>query len=228
MTSFHNYVVIPQENMGMQIVTDERQEFELITYSYYGLGSSDEYCRPLKLTTHYSFITDFWGESFYNLCTILDKRGDFERVLFLNGDIQIAVSTINKMFKRAAENKYDFFQASLTSDSYGSHDFLVENDESLVDRKVPFIEIMMPGLSAKVVEEIVRMKIYTISGWGIDAVLFREIEKKIGSNGQFCIRDCKAKHIKPVESNLMKFKNGKTAIEELNALLKAFGYEEVK
>lgn len=219
-----NYVIIPQENFGMQIIADDEQCFELITYSYMGMGAIVDYVFPLRLFKHLILKTEFWGESFFKLCKEIGMLEDCERAIFLNGDIEINVSALNSMFETAKQNDYDFFQAALTKDSYYSHDFLLKS-ESILNEKVPFIEIMMPGLSIRVIKEIAKRRVYTISGWGMDACLFRSIEKAINSNGQFCIMSCEAKHLKPVESHKTTYSNGKTAEEELDVFLRYFPHE---
>lgn len=210
-----NLVVIPQENFGMFIDANVENEFDLVTYSYNGFESIQDYTYPLERYLHIKLITEFWGESFFNLCLKLVKL-DFDHVLFLNGDIKISVSTINKLFEVASKDELDFFQASLSHCSFYSHDFLLNNPFKKIE-KVPFVEVMMPGLSKKVVAEIVNLNLYSISGWGMDFCLFPYIEKKIKAHGQYCIHECIATHTKPVESHNMKFSNGKSANEELEA-----------
>ncbi len=206
-------LVLPIESWGSLIQLDQKPDFEIVTYSYTGSSYPPNYLKPISPLRHFEFITNSWGESFFLVLKKISTCLDHEVVLFLNGDVSLSVSGINRLFFLSDLYRLDVFQAALSHDSFYTYSHLLHKPSRMVEA-VPFIENMMPGLSRKVIDEIVRIGLYTISGWGLDVYLYPYIIKYNNLRPAAVIHDVIAIHCKPVESPKLILKNGLTPLEE--------------
>jgi hypothetical protein len=141
----------------------------------------------------------------------------YDVVFFLNSDILINYSDINRFFDYVDLFDLDICQPALSVNSYFSHNFLLKR-AGLEVAIVPFVEIMMPCLSRRVINEMVQLNIFSISGWGMDCHLFPTLVRRMGLRPQCVVHAVSAIHAKPVESGRLTFSNGLTASEERSKL----------
>jgi hypothetical protein len=199
----------------MPIIFDTKPNFDIITFSYENKKLDDEYREIIKPIDHFSINSEFWGETFFRLCK--EYKGKFETYGFLNSDIYISISEINRCFDLGDIAELDFWQPSLSQNSHFSHSFLL-NDPSKNLETVPFIEIMMPFLSSEVINSICEINKFTKSGWGMDNFLFPKIQESKKLKEPTVIHACQGFHFKPISSITKRFSNGMTAFEEMEAL----------
>lgn len=208
-------VLAPSNQWGSLLPQDAAPEFDLMTYSYDGSEQSAMGASLPGCVGHVALTTEMWGQSFKLLCERIPP--EYEVVFFLNSDIHISYAAINRLFEYADLFGLDICQPALSLNSFYSHHFLLKKTAIDVEQ-VPFVEIMMPCLSRAVIDEINRLGLYTISGWGIDMFLFQNIVERLKLRPQCVIHAVTAIHSKPVESARMRFSNGKTAQQECDDL----------
>jgi len=207
-------VVSPDKESGLLIYNDAEPDFDLITFSYDGSQLDPLLMNSLVSKDHYAFQSEMWGQSFHTLCGLIG--GKYDVVCFMNSDLYVGVSSLNNFFELFDLFELDFAQPSLSANSYISHNHTLNVSTSTV-LEVQFIEIMMPCLSSKVINEINRIGMTTISGWGLDCYLFPYIQKKLNLRPPAVIHACQVMHIKPVSSNIL-YSDGLTAQEQANKL----------
>ena len=201
----------PLRDMGSLIYNDSKADFDFFTFSY---ENSEVNIKNINIVEHFKFKSEFWGETFLKLCNLIKNRYDV--VLFMNSDLYVSVSSLNKFFDINDLFMLDFSQPSLSANSYYSHIHTINIPSGGVV-EVPFIEIMMPCLSSRVINEICSIGITTISGWGIDNSLFPYIRDKLKLKNPAVIHDCTVIHVKPVESS-RQYSDGLTVEEQMKKL----------
>lgn len=208
-------VVSPSAVWGSLLTQDAAPEFDVMTYSFDGSEAS-AVCTALPgYKGHFSFVSEMWGESLHKLFPLIPP--EYEEVMFLNSDIFISYAELNKFFDYVDLFALDISQPALSLNSFYSLSFLLKKTSIEVE-PVPFVEGMMPCLSRAVIDELVRLDLWTISGWGVDQFVFGHIVEQLKLRPQAVVHAVTALHTKPVESSQMRFSNGMTADEERNAL----------
>jgi len=208
-------VVSPSAAWGSLMTQDAAPQFDLMTYSYDGSAASP-LCTGLPgFVGHEAMQTEMWGESLFKLFGAIPAH--YEVVLFLNSDIFISYAEINKYFDYVDLFALDISQPALSLNSFYSHQFLLKKTSIDVE-PVPFVEVMMPCLSRAVIDELARLGIYTISGWGMDEYLFQNVVERLGLRPQAVVHAVTALHTKPVESRGMVFSNGMSPQQEREQL----------
>lgn len=209
-------IVSPLKEMGSLIYNDATTDFDLFTFSFNDSEITHDIVKSLNPIEHFKFKSEFWGESFLKLCNLINHKYDV--VCFMNSDLYVSVSSLNKFFEINDLFALDFSQPSLSANSYYSHPHTRHIPGGGVI-EVPFIEIMMPCLSANVINEICRIGVTTISGWGLDTSLFPYIKNKMNLKNPAVIHDCVVVHVKPVES-FRSYSDGLNANEQMDNLKK--------
>jgi hypothetical protein len=204
-------IVNPDAEFGSLLYKDANPDFELITFSYANKDLNLDLLNGLHPHAHYKFESEFWGESFFRLCNLIN--GKYDVVCFFNSDLYVGVSSLNHFFEMVDFYNLDFSQPSLSWNSYISHEHTKHIPGAGVV-EASFIEIMMPCLSAAVISEIVNLKLYTISGWGLDCFLFPYIQRKLNLLPPAIIHTCQVCHSKPISSNII-YSNGLSAYAEM-------------
>ena len=208
-------VISPSAAWGSLLVQDAAPQFDLMTYSFDG-SEATELCTSLPgWKGHFSFVSEMWGESLHKLFPLIPP--EYEVVQFLNSDIFISYADINKFFDYVDMFALDISQPALSLNSFYSLPFTLKKTSIEVE-PIPFVEGMMPCLSRAVIDELVRLDLWTISGWGVDQFLFQIIVERLKLRPQAIVHAVTALHTKPVESSQMRFSNGMTADEERNQL----------
>jgi hypothetical protein len=213
-------ILAPDPQFGLLISRDVEPNFDLITFSYDSSPLNPELLNGISSLEHFSFQSEFWGESFLNLCKLIVDRYDV--VCFMNSDIYAQVNHLNRFFDINDIFRLDFSQPALSRSSFYSHEFTLFNPlQSVV--MCPFVEIMMPCLSNAVIREIVKINLTTISGWGIDIHLFPFIQRRLGLRPPAIVHECVVIHCKPVESNRI-YSDGLSASQQASKLQLQLNY----
>ncbi|WP_281890080.1 hypothetical protein [Limnohabitans sp. TEGF004] len=206
-------LVIPLEKWDCLISESSNMEFDLATYSYSdSLSNIARTGLQKNAKFHININTEFWGESLYKLTESI--RDKYEVYGFLNGDIWTTVDDINKCFEIGDLYELDLFQPSLSHSSFFSHPHTL-NDPKYTLKKAPWIEVMMPFFSNRMLKLYSEFGYWNYSGWGIDCYIWPYLIKKNSLNEPAIIHCSTALHCKPIESNQIVFKNGLTANQEL-------------
>ncbi|MGO9674163.1 MAG: hypothetical protein ACLPSF_08370 [Methylocella sp.] len=128
---------------------------------------------------------------------ILQERPEFferyEAVLFLDDDVAIDRAGIMRLFQTMKTNNLDLVQASLTPDSDCYFDIVKHPPEGGRLCALNSVEIMMPAISRRVLNELGWVFKEGISGWAVDFLLSAQVRQRYG-NKIALIGDVIAKH----------------------------------
>lgn len=105
----------------------------------------------------------------------------YEYVLFLDDDILLSASEIEKLFAIMRAEKLDLAQPSLTPDSYGSFPALFHKEGSPGLRRVNYVEIMAPAFSRRALIANADNFGRAISGFAVDAVIGAQCRSLFGN-----------------------------------------------
>ena len=106
---------------------------------------------------------------------LLELRPDlllqYDRVLFLDDDIEIGPAQIDLLFEVAEREKLDLAGPSLTADSQTAWPFLRQPGAGQGIMRVSSIEIMAPLITRRALEAVAWVFAESASGWGGDLLL---------------------------------------------------------
>lgn len=208
-------VLSPSPSWGSLLAEDAAPQFDVMTYSFDN-SEATSLCTGLPgWVRHEAMQTEMWGESIFKLFSRIPA--EYEVVLFLNSDIFISYAEINRFFDYVDLFALDISQPALSLNSYYSHQFLLKKTGIEVE-PVPFVEVMMPCLSRAVIDELARLGLFTISGWGMDEYLFQHVVDSLQLRPQAVVHAVTALHTKPVESRGMVFSHGMNSQQEREQL----------
>lgn len=135
--------------------------------------------------------------------TILEKRPEilmsYDAVLFLDDDIVISKTDIEKLFRTAAAFGLDLAQASLSSESECYFDELKQPAAGRGVKPLTAVEIMMPVISARALRRCGWVFGEGISGWSVDLLLSAKIREAFG-NTIGLVADVVARHERGVDT----------------------------
>ncbi|QNI66415.1 hypothetical protein [Synechococcus sp. BMK-MC-1] len=213
-----NLLILPTEAFGTLLFDYCEPNFDILTYSYNDSTHEAAKSFAYKDSTigHLAFKTEFYGESLKCIVADIHKR-PYDQFLVLNGDVMVSWRDLNTCFSMAAMHSLDVFQPSMSRDSFYTYNHLLNKPGYFLE-KVDFTEVMMLGLSKRLLKEFAALDVFSISGWGIDRLLLPKLIADHGFNPPSVIHACIAKHCKPVESGKIVFSNSKTAKEEYDDL----------
>ncbi len=116
--------------------------------------------------------------------TILERCPDillgYDAVLLLDDDVAITQEQIQTLFVARDKHRLDLLQASLTEDSECFFPVLKQPLAGAGLRPLSAIEIMMPVVSRRALQECGWVFKECISGWGVDTLLSAEVRKRFG------------------------------------------------
>ncbi|MCK0198009.1 hypothetical protein MWN34_13930 [Ancylobacter sp. 6x-1] len=123
----------------------------------------------------------------------------YDRVLFLDDDVEIAPETIATFFAVMDSERLDLAQPSLTADSSSYFPVLMQQGGRAAPwRPVTAVEIMMPALSRRALETCGSVFARGISGYGIDILLGAQVRSLGWRVG--VVDRAVARHATPVDS----------------------------
>lgn len=205
-------VVSPFVKWGELIQEDVRRDFDLIFYSYEGHPVTCYQQTKMEPDGFLSFSSEFFGESIVKIYSELYPKYDV--VMIVNSDVYCEVSTLNKLLNLGDLYSLDFFQPAHSPNGFVAHPHLVRQLSEDI-REVPHIEIVAFALSKKAIQRVLELGIYSVSGWGMDTILFPYIQQRYGLRKSVVIDSCTIIHMKENESGSMRFSNTLSAAEEM-------------
>ena len=135
---------------------------------------------------------------------LLELRPDllmqYDRVLFLDDDIEIATAQIDLLFQVAEREKLDLAGPSLTSDSQTAWPFLKQPGAGDGIMRVSSIEIMAPLITRRALETVAWVFAESASGWGGDLLLGPVVRAAFGPESVGMIGAVPVRHARPVDT----------------------------
>lgn len=104
----------------------------------------------------------------------------YEAVLFLDDDVILMQEEVDALFKTQETHKLDLLQASVAEDSDCFFPVLKQPEAGKGLRLISGIEIMMPIVSRRALQDCNFVFSETVSGWGVDTLLSAEVLKRYG------------------------------------------------
>jgi hypothetical protein len=105
-----------------------------------------------------------WG-GLRTLLNTWDGWRDYDHVWLPDDDILASQDTISAMFEAAAALRFKLFAPALQENSYYGH-YIIMRNRNFFARRVGFVEIMVPGFSRPVLEQLLHTLDVSESGWG--------------------------------------------------------------
>jgi hypothetical protein len=163
--------------------------------------------------------TEFKGQILKAVYEHYQKDTSFEYICFMDDDIEINVSSINKLIDTAYAYELDAFQAAVHPDSYHSFRFneLKQGREIVY---VSWVEIMMPFYRKDLFDAAHNFYEYNISSYGIDQYAIPYYQQLLGMIKTAVIHSVSMKHLKLVTDGRKVFSNGLTARQEAELVRK--------
>jgi hypothetical protein len=131
-------------------------------------SSRDEIPGANRVYTTNAFITKSLSIYYLKQDIFISK---FKYVAFFDDDLKSTVLDVNKIFLWGEEHDLDLFQPSLSDDSYINHENLKQVKSSPGFRGAPFVEIMCPFMSSRLIQSINFLPLLAPSGWGLDIAI---------------------------------------------------------
>ncbi len=108
------------------------------------------------------------GPKWAGLRTLLnewDGWRDYDYIWLPDDDILASQDTISAMFEAAAALQFKLFTPALQENSHYGH-YIIMRNRSFFARRVGFVEIMVPGFSRPVLEQLLGTLDLSTTGWG--------------------------------------------------------------
>jgi hypothetical protein len=135
---------------------------------------------------------------------LLELRPDlllrYDRVLFLDDDIEIGAAQIDLLFQVAEREKLDLAGPSLTPDSQTAWPFLKQPGAGNGIMRVSSIEIMAPLITRRALETVAWVFAESASGWGGDLLLGPVVRAAFGPESLGVIGAVPVRHARPVDT----------------------------
>jgi hypothetical protein len=196
-----------------QILFDEDRAFELILFNYTGTDKIPD----RQYIAHYdqliSLKTEFKGALMQATYELLKNRNDITYIGFVDDDMALSVTGINKLLQIASKHQLDVFQAAIDPSSFYSHEFNVHKP-SIEIAFVDWVEIMMPFYRKPIFDRLAPYLGKSISSYGIDMYAVPYVQRVLGMTQTAVIHKVQIKHTKPVTDGIKVFSNKLTARQE--------------
>jgi hypothetical protein len=135
---------------------------------------------------------------------LLELRPDlllrYDRVLFLDDDIEIGAAQIDLLFQVAEREELDLAGPSLTADSQTAWPFLKQPGAGDGIMRVSSIEIMAPLITRRALEAVGWVFAESASGWGGDLLLGPVVRAAFGPESVGVIGSVAVRHARPVDT----------------------------
>jgi hypothetical protein len=108
------------------------------------------------------------GPKWEGLRTLLhtwDGWRDYDHIWLPDDDILASQDTISAMFEAAAALQFKLFTPALQEESHFGH-YIIMRNRNFFARRVGFVEIMIPGFSRPVLEQLLDTLDLSKTGWG--------------------------------------------------------------
>jgi hypothetical protein len=135
---------------------------------------------------------------------LLELRPDlllrYDRVLFLDDDIEIGAAQIDQLFRVAEKERLDLAGPALTPDSQTAWPFLKQPSAGDRIMRVSSIEIMAPLITRRALETVGWVFAESASGWGGDLLLGPVARSAFGPESVGVIGSVAVRHARPVDT----------------------------
>jgi hypothetical protein len=135
---------------------------------------------------------------------LLELRPDlllqYDRVLFLDDDIEVGAGQIDRLFQVADREKLDLAGPSLTADSQTAWPFLLQPGAGRGIIRASSIEIMAPLMTRRALEAVAWVFAESASGWGGDLLLGPVVRAAFGPERVGVIGSVAVRHARPVDT----------------------------
>jgi hypothetical protein len=145
---------------------------------------------------------------------LYEATKQYSSVAFLNDDIGISTSSINKLFDIGESMGLGIWQAAFSDNSVTSWPHLKRRDGSSV-RRTNEIELAMPFFSRLALDKCIDTFDITDSAWGIEAVWDQRCDC-------FVVDSVTADHFRPIESSGRLMPSGLYPMQEADIVLDMF------
>lgn len=108
------------------------------------------------------------GPKWTGLRTLLnewDGWRDYDHIWLPDDDILASQDTVSAMFEAARALQFKLFTPALHEDSHYTH-YIIMRNRNFFARRVGFVEIMVPGFSRPVLEQLLGTLDESTTGWG--------------------------------------------------------------
>jgi hypothetical protein len=134
---------------------------------------------------------------------LLELRPDlllqYDRVLFVDDDIEIGAGQIDRLFQVGEREKLDLAGPALTADSQTAWPFLKQPDADRIMR-ASSIEIMAPLITRRALETVAWVFAESASGWGGDLLLGPVVRSAFGPASVGVVCSVAVRHARPVDT----------------------------
>jgi hypothetical protein len=135
---------------------------------------------------------------------LLELRPDllqqYDRVLFLDDDIELGAADIDRLFAVAEKEELDLAGPSLTPDSQTAWPFLLQPNAGKGIIRASSIEIMAPLMTRRALETVAWVFAESASGWGGDLLLGPVVRAAFGPERVGVIGSVAVRHARPVDT----------------------------
>jgi hypothetical protein len=135
---------------------------------------------------------------------LLEMRPDmllgYERVLFLDDDLELGAADIDRLFAVAEKEELDLAGPSLTADSQTAWPFLLQPGAGKGIIRASSIEIMAPLMTRRALEAVTWVFAESASGWGGDLLLGPVVRAAFGPERVGVIGSVAVRHARPVDT----------------------------
>ncbi len=161
----------------------------------------DYYCAPIEPPPPADHVVRQNGTKVTAIAEILRRCPDlllrYERVLFLDDDIDIDAVRIGRFFEIMAEDGLDLAQPALSERSTTAFPVLARVDGSRL-RHLDAVEIMMPALSRRALEVAAPIFDMGVSGYGVDLRIGLAVRERFGETVAI-VDEVVGEHLTPVD-----------------------------
>jgi hypothetical protein len=191
---------------------DVEPRFDWLLYDYSGAISES----PTPVTHYMSIKSECKGDIMGNIYETI-KLNLFQFIGFLDDDLIISVSDLNKLIFVAQIENLDVFQPSLNHDSYYSFRQFIHKPGFLI-QETNWVEIMTPFYCKDIFLGIGPYFKHSISGQGIDVYLVPTIQRLLGKMKTAVVHAVQLKHARPLRTDNRVFSTGKTNLDEIRII----------
>jgi hypothetical protein len=135
---------------------------------------------------------------------LLELRPDlllrYDRVLFLDDDLELGTADIDRLFDVAEREELDLAGPSLTPDSQTAWPFLLQPGAGKGIVRASSIEIMAPLMTRRALEAVAWVFAESASGWGGDLLLGPVVRAAFGPERVGVIGSVAVRHARPVDT----------------------------
>lgn len=191
---------------------DAEPEFDWLLYDYSGKVDQSPTETPYYLSIKSECKGDIMGNIYEEI-----KDKIFSHIGFLDDDLIISVSDLNRLFFIATIEKLDVFQPSLHHDSFYSFRQFIHKPGFLI-KETNWVEIMAPFYEKEIFLSIGPYFKYSISGQGVDVYLVPTVQRLLGKTNTAVIHAVQLKHARSLRTDNRVFSNGQTNLDEIRII----------